>query len=217
MKEQLKVLKRLGAPAELIASFEEVCSINSHLPVDMKSSFSDLLENQCRKFGFHEILPEGWFFRPYLLGEDYQRKDTAAFEPETEAPTIEQAYRRGYVQGYVKCRTLVQDGNALKQLVKEEDELQRWRVRPVQCFGSSPGSKERPPRKLFGGRSSFSHRLRYKVFERDKFRCVVCGRKASDYLTLEVDHITPVAKGGYESLDNLRTLCFECNRGKSDS
>jgi len=44
----------------------------------------------------------------------------------------------------------------------------------------------------------------------------VCGRGPQDGIRLEVDHITPVAAGGTDDLDNLRTLCRECNEGKSD-
>lgn len=34
-------------------------------------------------------------------------------------------------------------------------------------------------------------------------------------MTLEVDHVTPVADGGTDELHNLATLCRDCNRGKS--
>ena len=33
---------------------------------------------------------------------------------------------------------------------------------------------------------------------------------------LEIDHIIPVAKGGETVEDNLQTLCWKCNRAKSD-
>lgn len=51
--------------------------------------------------------------------------------------------------------------------------------------------------------------------ERDGFRCCICGRTAKE-TKLEVDHKIPVSKGGTDSLDNLWTLCKDCNRGKSD-
>lgn len=35
-------------------------------------------------------------------------------------------------------------------------------------------------------------------------------------LLLEVDYILPVAKGGLTEESNLQTLCWKCNRRKSD-
>lgn len=58
--------------------------------------------------------------------------------------------------------------------------------------------------------------IRFAIFQRDHNRCTVCGRGADDGASLEVDHNTPVAAGGTDDLDNLRTLCRECNEGKSD-
>ncbi len=55
--------------------------------------------------------------------------------------------------------------------------------------------------------------LRYKVLKRDGFKCVCCGKSASD-VELEIDHKIPVARGGKTTYQNLQALCFECNRGK---
>jgi hypothetical protein len=61
-------------------------------------------------------------------------------------------------------------------------------------------------------RNSIGLKLRYSVFKRDNFKCVCCG---SEFVKdLEVDHIMPVSKGGSNSLDNLQTLCNECNSKK---
>lgn len=53
------------------------------------------------------------------------------------------------------------------------------------------------------------------VLDRDNSTCQLCGRSAPE-VQLEVDHVLPVALGGTDSLDNLRTLCHDCNAGKSD-
>ena len=66
-------------------------------------------------------------------------------------------------------------------------------------------------------RSLLSPKLRYKIFTRDNHRCTICGRSATDGITLHVDHIIPVSKGGKTVESNLRTLCNECNLGKSNS
>lgn len=74
--------------------------------------------------------------------------------------------------------------------------------------------------------SEFSHktsrdinlRLRFKVFQRDNFKCCICGRSpaTTSGLELQIDHIKPWSKGGETTLDNLQTLCRDCNLGKSD-
>lgn len=64
-------------------------------------------------------------------------------------------------------------------------------------------------------RKPISQRTRVLVLARDNHKCRMCGRNA-DEVPLEVDHIFPHAHGGTDDLDNLATLCRDCNRGKSD-
>jgi HNH endonuclease len=66
-------------------------------------------------------------------------------------------------------------------------------------------------------RQAMSPRLRFNILKRDNFTCVYCGRKAKDDVTLHVDHIHPVSKGGTDTEDNLVTACEDCNLGKSDT
>jgi len=56
-------------------------------------------------------------------------------------------------------------------------------------------------------------KLRYEVMKKDNYRCVICGKTASEE-RLEVDHIITVVSGGKNDISNLRTLCAECNKGK---
>ena len=65
-------------------------------------------------------------------------------------------------------------------------------------------------------RSLMSRQLRYDIMKRDNFRCVLCGRSQEDGIKLHVDHIKPVKLGGLTIPSNLRTLCDDCNLGKSD-
>jgi hypothetical protein len=60
--------------------------------------------------------------------------------------------------------------------------------------------------------------LRFKVLQRDRFKCVLCGdhpaRNAE--CILHVDHVLPWSKGGKTREDNLRTLCATCNVGRGN-
>ena len=68
-----------------------------------------------------------------------------------------------------------------------------------------------------GKKKQYGHYLglRFKVFKRDGFRCIYCGRTVKEHgTTLQVDHIIPRSKGGSNDFGNLITACFECNQGK---
>lgn len=62
-------------------------------------------------------------------------------------------------------------------------------------------------------RKTITKKLRFDVFKRDAFQCVYCG-ETPPKVTLEIDHIEPVSKGGTNDINNLVTACFDCNRGK---
>lgn len=64
-------------------------------------------------------------------------------------------------------------------------------------------------------RKAIPKKTRFEVLKRDKFTCQYCGRQAPD-VVLNIDHITPIAKGGTNEITNLITSCFDCNSGKSD-
>lgn len=61
---------------------------------------------------------------------------------------------------------------------------------------------------------SISKRIRFRVFERDGFRCQYCGQGAPE-VALEVDHKTPRCAGGSDDMENLTSACYACNRGKA--
>lgn len=56
--------------------------------------------------------------------------------------------------------------------------------------------------------------LRWAVLERDNFTCQYCGQHAPN-VSLGIDYVTSVADGGEDSMENLKTSCYACNRGKS--
>lgn len=61
--------------------------------------------------------------------------------------------------------------------------------------------------------------LRLKVLDRDGYTCILCGKSPALQrgVALHVDHRHPFAKSGKTELENLQTLCSDCNLGKGDS
>jgi len=106
---------------------------------------------------------------------------------------------------------------ALSAFVKHINESPELRAQPAQpepptIFKRDTSTNAEPvPR-------SISLALRYRILVRDKFRCVICGASPAKDGTVElhVDHIFPWSRGGQNTEENLRTLCFKCNLGKGD-
>ncbi len=69
-----------------------------------------------------------------------------------------------------------------------------------------------------GQRSLMTANFRNHIKTRDDFTCKYCSVSISKEpnLLLEVDHIKPVSKGGLSVESNLQTLCWRCNRTKSN-
>lgn len=61
-------------------------------------------------------------------------------------------------------------------------------------------------------------RMRWRVMNRDSFRCQCCGRSPAleRGVLLHLDHVIPWSKGGRTEVENLKTLCDRCNLGKGD-
>jgi hypothetical protein len=81
----------------------------------------------------------------------------------------------------------------------------------VQCDSGLQSTKQGP--------RNPSTRLRFKVLQRDSFKCVSCGNSPAIQtgIVLHVDHILPWSKGGQTIESNLQTLCQICNLGKSNA
>ena len=67
-------------------------------------------------------------------------------------------------------------------------------------------------------RSLMTQKLRKQIKERDNYTCKECGNSTykEPNLLLEIDHIRPISKGGSTIESNLQTLCWKCNRAKSN-
>lgn len=61
-----------------------------------------------------------------------------------------------------------------------------------------------------------------KVFARDKYRCKLCGKRlnmtavAPHPMSPTIDHIVPLAQGGWHEPENAQAAHFLCNSTKGD-
>ena len=108
--------------------------------------------------------------------------------------------------GYLVLQSL--DGTPIKIFF---DEIMEKSIIPV-CLAKESSEENKKEKKC---RSPISPKLRFDVLQRDNYTCKYCGVSGVK-AELEVDHIVPVSRGGKDELDNLKTACFDCNRGKGD-
>lgn len=92
-------------------------------------------------------------------------------------------------------------------VVADEEESRENIIRPVKINKSRHKTSR-----------DVNYRLRFKVMQRDNFKCCLCGKSpAKDpSVELHIDHIFPWSKGGETVIDNLQTLCSVCNLGKGN-
>lgn len=99
------------------------------------------------------------------------------------------------------------------------DKLSGWLQQDVEAPASdstASGDDFLRAAKAAETRTKVMPALRWRVFQRDQWKCVACGRSSHDGAVLHVDHIVPRSLGGLDSLANYQTLCDVCNIGKSN-
>lgn len=108
---------------------------------------------------------------------------------------------------------------------KQKAAIKRWKEKnPEKVKQYSEGynkthnwKKENPERnvanvqrrnaRIKGNGGSYTAEEWLELCERYDNRCLCCGEQKP----LTVDHITPISRGGSNSIDNIQPLCLECN------
>jgi hypothetical protein len=136
------------------------------------------------------ILVELWQRVLAKEGRTPQRKDLKAYGYSVSGDTVLRRF-----------------GSWKKALLKASDSANETAAAAEVAPAESPArGQERKPLSL---------RKRFFVMKRDHFSCVRCGASGVG-VRLEIGHRVAVARGGSDNLDNVVTLCFECNRGQRD-
>ena len=96
--------------------------------------------------------------------------------------------------------------------------VERINVGEPSAETEETGTASNTPNQTARGPRDVQLGLRFKVLQRDRFRCVLCGNNPpiDPHCVLHVDHINPWSLGGATELENLRTLCANCNVGRSN-
>ena len=115
-----------------------------------------------------------------------------------------------------RCGTLIQYGGVYctvcKPIVEQEREARRLESNKAS---NRRYNKTRDPKYIRFYNSSEWRILSRRKLQDDGYKCVKCGKIAS-----EVDHIKPIQiPGGWElrlDIDNLQSLCIDCHNDKHE-
>lgn len=101
-------------------------------------------------------------------------------------------------------------------LAESLDRLLAWAENLETWMEPSPEQHEQEVDTEATGHPVVRPGKRWTILARDNWSCCSCGRTSRDGYPLEVDHILPRSKGGTDDEENLQTLCWLCNSGKSN-
>ncbi len=96
-----------------------------------------------------------------------------------------------------------------------------WRVGLLYCSKTCLDRVEQSKRNAMRRKATIEPLDPFAVFNRDGWRCQICGVKTPKNLrgtygprAPELDHILPLSKGGEHSYRNTQLACRQCNRMK---
>lgn len=222
MKFELNLRKRNISKEELIADLQRVAREVGQKKITA-SIYTDRgkhgVNTMLRKFGsWNDALQEAGL----LLNNRLNIPDEELFENLTNVwqHLGRQPYGREMekVAGHSKISLGTYEkrfGSWNKALESFIEFIDKGEVKPSIDNNTSEAAKKQSsrstPRKI-------NWRLRALILIRDNCICKMCGASPSKNpdVLLHVDHIIPYSKGGETLEENLRTLCSQCNIGKSD-
>lgn len=85
------------------------------------------------------------------------------------------------------------------------------------CAGMSADDAAKARRRKAIASTSDGEINRFAVFQRDGYRCYLCGRQTAESPSdrrPQLDHVVPLCRGGTHTMDNVRCACQRCNLTK---
>jgi hypothetical protein len=176
-----------------------------------------------RRFGWHEALRLAGIApaptaKPKWTLEECSENLAVVWTHYGRPPTYREMFEppstvsgKGYEARWGTWRKALQAFVSWANSDRKTDEASR-----VQDLAADQGVTAPPVQRSEANQRQVGARLRFRVFQRDHFKCVACGRSPATHLgvVLHADHLRAVALGGKTVLENLQTLCDGCNLGK---
>ena len=175
------------------------------------------LDIECDRCGRLTSMPQATVQRFLAAGESRMRLSVSDWDRVQHAADRANPLRPGHLErmlgiSYEDAVAGLEDLVRLRLLDQYGNGYVRSAMQCETC--STPGAAGSPKRTE---RDPIPAQLRFRVLQRDGFRCQYCGANQRDGVVLHVDHVVPHSRGGQTTEDNLITACESCNLGKAAS
>lgn len=162
------------------------------------------MENTIENLGLRQREIEDSLNPPKFILKHYHKELMSKIN--VNIPSIKPEYSQ-YIFEYVSA-----GGNSSQKSVID------FNRETVEATAEYISEKIKYKKSAKGQRALMTNKLRTYIKERDDYTCQMCKVSVENQslLLLEIDHIVPVSKGGMSTVDNLQTLCWKCNRAKSN-
>ena len=236
-----KVIREIKETSARYLAYKALCAKYQYLQVKSNTECCERLESKYKfdhfnfdKYVFDRVCKKRDAFEEILDAIEINKKQLAKFEEEyrqlpdfTETPP-------SWLYSVLEHRVMKKEEKHRKPPITESTitcsirytspagrnrygNHQVYSTKDIENFVNQSYVLEKERESKEYQRKILTPSLRYDILKRDNFKCVICGRTPKkDGVTLHVDHIIPVSKGGKTVPENLRTLCSICNLGKSD-
>ena len=215
IEDMQRVAEELGKKSITLAEYEEYGKFGSSAISKRFGGWNRAKESAGLKIGRLYNSSEEDYFENIL-----QVWQTLGRQPkyrEMEAPLSKlhiSSYERKFGSWRLALESFIDYVNMKDDVAPPEPEVINAHEKPTSIPDAS-GKKKKPNKRT---NRIANLRQRFRVMKRDDFKCVLCGASPANKsgCELHIDHIVPWSLGGETVEENLRTLCSECNLGRSN-
>lgn len=187
---------------EYVEKTNFVCWDEEEVKLTLDSIYQQIINGIPEKSFYDWFMKWTFQARQFTVPLDEYEKPKKGYNPASKI--VSYKFSNGLISNYIffSSNGSLLNEITLNALIKKVEE----EIKEIISYKTIRKNNKRNP---------IDSRLRHEVFKRDGYKCKECGATKEEK-TLHCDHIIPVSQGGTDEMDNLQTLCSDCNLAKSD-
>lgn len=224
MEMERKVLKELGLVTwYIVPKYDDHIIVKSRKTLDNYDFIKYFKEDKDRIIQAEKTIEEkiklSDKLNRFLKNNDY-KSDSQYYKISNHIDEILRMLKGYKIQ--IECVSVAGNHLGCKEIIVTQVDLNRLKNDPSLLMSKTEYNKylkEKQKEELLQKQHDYYCSVNELIDYANTNRDLLIIKKAQDQLDnllLEIDHIIPVSKGGRTEEENLKTLCWKCNRSKSN-